>query len=71
MIFFFERDGQYLRCDIHAAPGGQGYELVMTHPDGSESREHHDSAETVYRRWNQLQGSLKDAGWWGPQGRES
>ena len=71
LIFFFERNGQYLRCDIHAAADGQGYELEMTHPDGTESVEYHDSADAVYRRWNELQGTLKGAGWWGPHGRDA
>ena len=60
-----------MRCDIHISDDGQGYELVMTHPDGSESVEYHGSADAVYRRWSELQGSLKDAGWWGPNGRDA
>lgn len=69
MIFFFQREGEYMRCDIHGAEPG-GYELVLVHPDGSETTEQFDTADAVYRRWNELQGSLKDAGWWGPHGRD-
>jgi hypothetical protein len=70
MIFFFEKNGEYLRCDIHTAPDGEGYELVLINPDGTETAELHSSADAVFRRWTELQGTLKSEGWWGPHGRD-
>ncbi|HEX5473102.1 MAG TPA: hypothetical protein VFX12_00460 [Vicinamibacterales bacterium] len=70
MIFFFERGGKYLRCDIHAAANQEGFELSLVHPDGSETVEKFADADGVYQRWQELQSTLKADGWWGPHGRD-
>jgi hypothetical protein len=35
MVWFYERQGNFIRCETRTAPGG-GFELVVIEPDGSE-----------------------------------
>jgi hypothetical protein len=69
MIWFFERGGQYLRCEIRREMEGSGYELVVTRPDGSEQVERFGDSATLTRRQLELETSLMTDGWTGPHGR--
>ena len=67
MIFFFEQNGQYVRCEVH--PRGDGAELIVTKPEGGQTVEVLSGSD-VTRRVSELQATMLRAGWWGPLGRD-
>ena len=69
MIFFFEQDGQYVRCELLPLPDGAS-ELIVTAPEGRQTIEILEGSAEVTRRMSELRQSMLDAGWWGPVGRE-
>ena len=69
MIFFYELEGRYLRCEVHPRADGRSAELIVTNPDG-ESTVEVLSGGDVTRRVSELQSTMVQAGWWGPLGRE-
>ena len=68
MIFFFEREGRYTRCEVLPLPNGAS-EVIVTPPEGAQTVEVVNGSE-VARRVSELHQSLMQAGWWGPVGRE-
>jgi hypothetical protein len=69
MVFFFERQGQFIRCESREAETGRGYELAIFYPDGREEIERYDDTVELNRRQMQLESELTSAGWYGPHGR--
>jgi hypothetical protein len=69
MIFFFEQEGQYVRCELLPLPDG-GSELIVTEPGGGQTVEILEDSAEVTRRMAELRQSLLNAGWWGPVGRQ-
>ena len=69
MIFFYEQEGQYLRCEVHPRGDGAAAELIITRPDGGATVEILSGSE-VTRRVTEVQAAMLQAGWWGPLGRE-
>jgi hypothetical protein len=69
MVWFYERQGTFVRCETRNAINGQGFELVVTEPDGTERVEHFDDSATLARRQAELENSLTHDGWTGPFGR--
>lgn len=69
MIFFFEQDGRYIRCELLPLPNGAS-ELIVTAPEGDQTVEILEGSAEVTRRMSELQQSFQSAGWWGPVGRE-
>jgi hypothetical protein len=69
MIFFFEQNGRYVRCEVLPLADG-GSELVVTHPEGTQTTEILRASGDVTRRVSQLREKMVQAGWWGPIGRE-
>ena len=69
MVFFFERQAQFIRCESGPADGGAGYELTVLYPDGREEIEHFDDTVKLNRRQQELESCLTSAGWFGPHGR--
>jgi hypothetical protein len=69
MFYFFERGGEYIRCEISGTTDA-GFTLVITEPGGSERTEIFRSSEAVHERWLDLQERLVKDGWWGPHGRD-
>lgn len=69
MVFFYERQGQFIRCESRPAETGFGYELAIIHPDGHEDIEHFDDTVELNRRQLELQSELTSSGWYGPHGR--
>ena len=68
MIFFFERDGRYVRCELLPRSDGSS-ELIVTELEGGQTVERLDDSAEVTRRVSELRQSLLSAGWWGPVGR--
>jgi len=69
MIWFYERHGVFIRCETRDAPNGDGFELVMIDPDGTERVERYADSASLQRRQEELQDSLTHDGWTGPFGR--
>jgi len=68
MIWFFERKGQYVRCETRKADDG-AFELVITDADGAERVERFQDSASMARRQVELENSLTQDGWTGPHGR--
>jgi hypothetical protein len=69
MVFFFERGGQFIRCESRPADSGSGYELAIIYPDGREDVERFDDPSELNRRQRELERDLTAGGWFGPHGR--
>lgn len=69
MVWFYERQGAFIRCETRTGRGGVGFELVVFHPDGTEQVEHFDDSATLARRQAELESALVHDGWTGPFGR--
>jgi hypothetical protein len=67
MIYFFERSGHFIRCEVHHV--GDHYELLIVRSDGTESVERFADADSVHRREVAVQAGLIKGGWNGPHGR--
>jgi hypothetical protein len=64
MIWFFEKKGQFVRCETRKADDGS-YELVITEADGTERVERFADSASLAKR----QVILEQEGWTGPHGR--
>ena len=63
MIWFFERPGERLSCEIRQAASGPGYELVWTSSDGRSHVELSNDASELIRRRRALEHWLRLDGW--------
>jgi len=68
MIWFFERQGQYVRCETRKGDDGS-YELVVTEPDGTERVERFTDSSQMAKRQVEIEQGLTADGWTGPHGR--
>ena len=62
MLWFFERSGERLQCEIHAASDGTGVELVWTLKEERHVEHFADAREAELRR-KQLEATLRSDGW--------
>ena len=70
MIWFFERRGEHLRCEIRPQIEGDRYDLFITHPDGTESVESFADQRDLSRRTEELEQLWRAEGWNGPFSRD-
>lgn len=70
VIWFYERKGEHLRCEIRQLIEGDRFALVVTMPDGSERTEIFDDSATLNRRSLELERLLTEKGWNGPYARD-
>jgi len=69
MIWFFERQGKYVRCETRKTADG-AYELVVADGDGTERVERFDDSAALAKRQVELEQRLTADGWTGPHGRD-
>lgn len=69
MVWFYERQGTFIRCETRDAAPGTGFELIIIQPDGREIVERFDDSASLERRQQELQTNLSHDGWQGPFGR--
>jgi len=69
VFHFFEKNREFVRCEISEAPAGR-WHIVITEPSGHERTEYFASSETADKRWRELQARFIGDGWFGPYGRE-
>lgn len=70
MIWFYERKGEHLRCEIRQMIEGDRFGLVVTMPDGSERTEVFEDSGALNRRSVELEQMLTSKGWTGPYARD-
>ena len=71
MVWFYEKQGAFIRCEARDSETGPGFDLIVIQPDGSEHIEHFDDSRHLTRRQQELESTLADDGWQGPFGRDS
>ncbi len=69
MIWFFERAGSHLRCEVRTHIEGDRYQLVITGPDGVEKLEAFTNSHELNRRAQALGAEWEKEGWTGPHTR--
>lgn len=69
VIWFYERKGEHMRCEIRQLIEGDRFSLVVTLPDGTERIEVFDNSSALNRRSIELEKSLVQKGWNGPFAR--
>ena len=67
MFWWFERKGQFTRCEIRNVPGG-GYELLVANSDGTDRVERFADSSDLAKRQRELERDLVAEGWTGPHG---
>ena len=70
MIWFYERKGEHLRCEVRQLVEGDRFALVVTMPDGTERTEWFDDGGALNRRSVELEQMLRTKGWNGPYARD-
>ncbi|HEY9325540.1 MAG TPA: hypothetical protein VIS26_03120 [Candidatus Limnocylindria bacterium] len=70
MIWFYERKGQHLRCEIRQQVEGDRFALVVTLPDGTERTELFEDSGVLNRRSVEIEKMLTQRGWNGPFARD-
>jgi hypothetical protein len=63
MIWFFEREGERLKCEISRDETGSGYRVIVRQPDGTQNVEQLDAATDLIERAVRLLRELRDDGW--------
>lgn len=69
MVWFFEKQGEFIRCETRDSKDGEGYELIVIHPDGTEQIERFTDSAMMLQRQTELQSFFRYNGWAGPFGR--
>lgn len=69
MVWFYERQGSFIRCETREASSRAGFELLILHPDGTEKIERFADSQSLEERQRELQSTLTHDGWQGPFGR--
>jgi hypothetical protein len=70
VIWFYERKGEHLRCEIRQQIEGDHFALVVTLPDGTERTEIFTDSHALNRRSVELEKMLTGKGWNGPFARD-
>jgi hypothetical protein len=70
VIWFYERHGEHLRCEIRQQVEGDRFALVMTLPDGTERTEMFEDSYALNRRSLEIEIMLSQKGWNGPFARD-
>ena len=67
MCYWFERTGDYVRCEVRRA--GDEYELTVVKADGAHRVWRFTDSSALYRHQVAIEQRLLDRGWKGPHGR--
>lgn len=63
MIWFYERGSEHLQCEVRTAIDGEGFELVVTWPNGHVHTERYPDQGRLLRRWCELDRAWEAQGW--------
>jgi hypothetical protein len=70
MFYFFERDTEYVRCELRTTTGARTVQIVIGEPGLPERVETYATWEDASERWEALKRNFQHDGWKGPLGRE-
>ncbi len=70
MFYFFEKERQFLQCEVRNTDLPNTFAIVVTEPNGKIRTQYVMGSQEVQRRWTALEADLAAAGWWGPHGRD-
>jgi hypothetical protein len=70
MFYFFQKEQQFLQCEIRTADAPETFAIIVTEPSGYERAQYVVGSGEVTRAWQRLRDDLLAAGWWGPYGRD-
>lgn len=62
MLWFFERSGERLQCEIRPAVNGNGFELLWTQAGQTRVEHFNDDKDAAMRR-REIENKLKQDGW--------
>ena len=63
MVWFLDKDGERLRCEISRDRSSGHYRVALTRPDGSESIEEVDQPTDLIEKSIRLMNTLRTEGW--------
>ncbi len=63
MVWFYEREGRTLLCEVRASVQAPGYEIILTYPTGQTQLEMVETDEELLSRFSRLQDRLVEDGW--------
>jgi hypothetical protein len=69
MFYFFEKRGEYLRCELRPRTNG-GVDLVISEPGHVERVERFPNFADAEARWDELRIRFNVDGWAGPFSRD-
>jgi len=69
MFYFFEKDAEYLRCELRATEDGW-FDVRIHEPGFHERVERFGTYQAAHERWNALSAQFTGDGWTGPFSRE-
>jgi hypothetical protein len=70
VIWFYEKDGKHLRCEVRHLVEGDRFDLVIIEPDGRERVETFEDSSQLNKRSAQLEREWRAMGWDGPYSRD-
>jgi len=63
VLWFFERAGERLQCEIRPSTHAAGFELEWTTQDGHVNVERSETPDQLAQRWFELEQGWKRDGW--------
>jgi hypothetical protein len=70
VIWFYEKDGEHLRCEVRHLVEGDRFDLVIIEPNGQERVETFEDSSQLNKRSAQLEREWRAMGWDGPFSRD-
>ena len=70
MIWFYEKDGEHLRCEVRHLVEGDRFDLVIIEPNGQERVETFEDSSQLNKRSAELEREWRAKGWDGPFSRD-
>jgi hypothetical protein len=66
MVWFFERNGQYVRIETRLCEDAPGFELAIGEPGVAERREYFEDESSLLARYEEVCRDLTRKGWGEP-----
>jgi hypothetical protein len=70
IVWFFERNGRFVRCETCEGANGR-WELLVLDADGVQRVERFEDDAALAARQRELEREFRGSGWFGPYGRFS
>ena len=63
MFYFFEKEQQFLQCEVRNTDLPDTFAIVVTEPDGKVRTQYVTGPQEILRQWLALQEDLTAEGW--------